>query len=182
MQITEILYAASQEVWRNWLVENHATKKEIWLVCKRSQTEKGVISYLHAVEEAICFGWIDSTSKKIDAENTAQRFSPRRSKSNWTELNKERARRLIQQGRMTEAGLRALPDLSPEAFHISEDILDALQADVQIWENFQKFPVVYQRIRIGNIESVRKQPEVFQKRLQLFLKKTRENNMYGEVE
>ena len=140
MEITEILYAANQEEWRNWLVENHAAKKEIWLVCKRSQTEKDVISYLHAVEEAICFGWIDSTSKKIDAENTAQRFSPRRTKSNWTELNKERARRLIQKGKMTEAGLRVLPDLSPEAFHISEDILDALQADVQTWENFQKLP------------------------------------------
>lgn len=182
MQITETLFVANQEEWRSWLAENHATKKEIWLVCNRTQIKKGVISYLHAVEEALCFGWIDSTTKKIDTENTAQRFSPRRPKSNWTELNKERARRLIQKGKMTEAGLLVLPDLSPDSFHIAKDILDALQADMQTWGNFQKFPEVYQRIRIGNIESVRKQPEVFQKRLQLFLKKTRENNMYGELE
>ena len=181
MQISETLFAANRKEWRQWLFENHATKKEIWLVCNRKRIVKAAVSYVEAVEEAICFGWIDSTTKKIDSENTAQRFSPRRFNSNWTELNKERARRLIQAGKMTEAGLKVLPDLSPDAFQIPEDILEALQADLQTWQNFLAFPELYKRIRIGNIVRVRKQPDIFQKRLELFLRKTRENKMFGEI-
>ena len=100
----------------------------------------------------------------------------------WTELNKERAKRLIQNGKMTEAGLKVLPDLSPNSFQIPKDILEALQNDVQTWNNFQRFPDVYKRIRIGYIEEVRKQPSVFQKRLANFLKKTHENKMFGTIE
>ncbi len=111
MEISEILFVKDRKEWRQWLADNHSVKKEIWLVCNRKKGEGVKLSYLDAVEEAICFGWIDSTTKKIDTENTAQRFSPRRLKSNWTELNKERARRLIQTGRMTEAGMNVLPDL-----------------------------------------------------------------------
>ena len=120
--------------------------------------------------------------RKLTSERLAQRFSPRRPKSNWTELNKERAKRLIQNGKMTEAGLKVLPDLSPNSFQIPEDILEALQNDVQTWNNFQQFPDVYKRIRIGYIEEVRKQSIEFQKRLDNFLKKTRENKMFGIVE
>jgi uncharacterized protein YdeI (YjbR/CyaY-like superfamily) len=83
---------------------------------------------------------------------------------------------------MTEAGLNVLPDLSPHSFQIPKDILEALQAEAQIWNNFQHFPDVYKRIRIGYIEEVRKQPGVFQKRLENFLKKTRENKMFGIIE
>jgi uncharacterized protein YdeI (YjbR/CyaY-like superfamily) len=182
MEISEILFVKNRKEWRQWLADHHSVKREIWLVCSRKKREGVNLSYLDAVEEAICFGWIDSTTKKIDSENTAQRFSPRRLKSSWTELNKERARRLIQAGKMTEAGMKVLPDLSPEAFQISQDILEALQADIQTWNFFIAFPDVYKRIRIGNIESVRKQPEIFKKRLELFIRKTHENIMFGEIE
>ncbi|HRF97451.1 MAG TPA: hypothetical protein PLZ51_19725, partial [Aggregatilineales bacterium] len=86
-----------------------------------------------AVEEALCFGWIDGIAKRMDSERTVQRFTPRRAKSNWTELNKERARRLIASGLMTEAGFATLPDLSIESFKIAPDILNAIQADDQTW-------------------------------------------------
>src|SRR5262249_10143673 len=115
-------------------------------------------------------------------ERNAQRFTPRRPKGNWTELNKERARRLIAAGQMTEAGFATLPDLSLESFVIAPDILAALQADPQIWENLQAFPAHYPRIRISYIEAVRDQPEEFQKRIDKFLKKTRENKMFGDIE
>lgn len=130
----------------------------------------------------MCFGWIDSIAKKVDAGRTAQRFSPRRPKSNWTELNKERARRLIAAGLMTEAGFKTLPDLSGDDFAISPDILAALQADAETWENFQRFPPLYQRIRVGFVEEMRRQPPVFQTRLDNLLRKTKQNKMFGALE
>ena len=110
MEIDETLYVANREGFRKWLEENHKSKKEIWLIQYKKATKKPSINYVEAVEEALCFGWIDSTEKSMDAERYATRFSPRRLKSNWTEANKERARRLIAEGRMTEAGLASLPE------------------------------------------------------------------------
>lgn len=182
MQITETLYVTERAQWRQWLAENHKTASEIWLISYSTTSGKGSVPYLAAVEEALCFGWIDGIAKKMDAERRAQRFTPRRVNSHWTELNKERARRLIASGLMTEAGLAILPDLSLEAFQIPGDILAAIQADPQTWQNFQQLPALYQRIRIGYIEEVRRQPDVFQKRLDNFLKKTRQNKMFGTLE
>jgi uncharacterized protein YdeI (YjbR/CyaY-like superfamily) len=88
-------------------------------------------------------------------------------------------RRLIDQGLMTEAGLAVAPDLSIEAFHIADDILAALQADAEIWANFQAFPALYQRIRVGYIEEQRKNPTEFQRRLNNFLQKTKQGKMFG---
>lgn len=182
MEITQTLYVTDRSEWRQWLQEHHATKKEIWLISYSRQSGKPRIPYLDAVEEALCFGWIDGIAKKVDGERSAQRFTPRRARSNWTELNKERARRLIASGKMTAAGLAVCPDLSPEAFTVAADILAALQADPLVWENYQRFPALYQRVRVGYIEEARKLPTVFQQRLANFLKKTRENKMFGGME
>jgi uncharacterized protein YdeI (YjbR/CyaY-like superfamily) len=182
MNITETVYVADREGWRLWLQTHHATEKEIWLISYKKPSEKPSVPYLHAVEEALCFGWIDGIAKTMDESRTAQRFTPRRPNSHWTELNKERARRLIERGQMTDAGLAVLPDLRIEAFTIPQDILTALQADLQTWTNFQQFPPLYQRIRVGFIDEVRKQPAVFQQRLAHFLQKTRQNKMFGTME
>ncbi|MBZ0284302.1 MAG: YdeI/OmpD-associated family protein [Anaerolineae bacterium] len=182
MDITETLYVSDRAGWRRWLMDNHATATEIWLITYSKTTGKSSVPYLHAVEEALCFGWIDGIAKKMDAERTAQRFTPRRPKSNWTELNKERARRLIAAGLMTDAGRAKLPDLSLDAFQIAPDILEALQADPQVWANFQAFPGLYQRIRVSAIEEVRRQPEEFKRRLNKFLDQTRQNKMFGGME
>jgi uncharacterized protein YdeI (YjbR/CyaY-like superfamily) len=182
MEITKTLYVTDRAAWRQWLAEHHATESEIWLISYGARSGKPRVDYLDAVKEALCFGWIDGIAKKMDAERTAQRFTPRRSKSHWTELNKERARGLIAAGAMTPAGLAVLPDLSPSAFCVAPDIAAALQADPQTWQNFEHFPDLYKRIRIGFIEEVRRQPREFQKRLAYFLKKTRENKLYGTLE
>jgi uncharacterized protein YdeI (YjbR/CyaY-like superfamily) len=109
IEIGETLYATTRQEFRTWLEKNHHSKKEIWLVQYKKAAKKPSLNYVEAVEEAICFGWIDSIEKSIDIERYALRFSPRRPKSNWTETNKERARRLIAEGKMVEAGLAALP-------------------------------------------------------------------------
>jgi uncharacterized protein YdeI (YjbR/CyaY-like superfamily) len=180
--ITETVAVKNRAEWRAWLQTHHDSKREIWLLLPSKSGGKSGVSYLHAVEEALCFGWIDGIQKKFDTDYAAQRFTPRRPKSHWTELNKERARRLIAQGLMTPAGYATLPDLSLESFKIADDILAALKADTLVWENFQAFPAVYQRIRIGFIEEMRKQPEEFDKRLNNFLAKTRQNKMFGVME
>ncbi len=110
MEIGETLYVTSPAEFRKWLTANHKAKKEIWLVQYKKAAKKPSIKYLEAVEEAICFGWIDGFEKGIDAERYATRFTPRRPKSNWTETNKERARRLIAEGRMRPAGFASLPE------------------------------------------------------------------------
>ena len=109
MEIGETLYVTHRDDFRKWLEENHKSKKEIWLIQYKKATKKPSINYVEAVEEALCFGWIDNTEKSMDAERYATRFSPRRPKSNWTETNKERAGRLIAEGKMTESGWANLP-------------------------------------------------------------------------
>jgi uncharacterized protein YdeI (YjbR/CyaY-like superfamily) len=109
MEIGETIYVTTREELRKWFQKNHKIKKEIWLIQYKKATKKASMNYVEAVEEAICFGWIDGFEKGMDAERYATRFSPRRPKSNWTETNRERARKMIAEGKMTEAGLATLP-------------------------------------------------------------------------
>jgi uncharacterized protein YdeI (YjbR/CyaY-like superfamily) len=109
MVIGETLYVTDRDSFRKWLIENHHVKKEIWLVQYKKAARKPSIPYVDAVEEAICFGWIDGLEKSMDIERYALRFSPRRSNLNWTNTNKDRARRMIAEGRMTAAGRAKLP-------------------------------------------------------------------------
>lgn len=182
MEVHPTLYVQNRAAWRAWLSEHHQTTSAIWLITYRPPAIRPSAPYLDAVEEALCFGWIDSIAKRLDTERSAQRFTPRRAKSHWTELNKERARRLIAAGLMTEAGRAVLPDLDIASFRIADDLLAALQADPETWAHFQQFPAVYQRIRISYIEEMRRQPDVFRQRLNHFLRKTRQGTMFGTLE
>ncbi len=107
-KITKKLYVTSRDEWRAWLEKNHSAEKEIWLIYYKKHTGKPRISYDHAVEEALCFGWIDSTVKRVDDEIFMQKFTPRKEKSNWSETNKKRAAKMIKQERMTAAGLEKI--------------------------------------------------------------------------
>jgi uncharacterized protein YdeI (YjbR/CyaY-like superfamily) len=177
MEITNTIKLKDRTAWREWLGENHTTLTEIWLLLDDSPAES-TVKYLDAVEEAICFGWIDGIQKRFSPSELAQRFTPRKKKSNWTELNKERARRLIRLGLMTEAGQIILPALNEE-FIVAEDIIEALQSQPSVWSNFLEFPPLYRRVRIGYIEEMRKNPQEFERRLQNFLNKTADNKMFG---
>jgi len=177
MLVTTSYKPTSRAAWRAWLEQYHQTAHEIWLVLD-DRSEARTVSYLDAVEEAICFGWIDSIQKRISNDERAQRFSVRKQRSNWTELNKERARRLIRLGLMTDAGRATLPDLSI-AFTIAEDIVVALQQEPVAWSNFLAFPELYQRVRIGYVEDVRKNRSEFELRLRNLVKKTASKQMFG---
>jgi uncharacterized protein YdeI (YjbR/CyaY-like superfamily) len=109
MEIGETLYVTSRQDFRRWLQKHHADRSEIWLLRYKKASGKPSLDYVQAVEEAICFGWIDNIEKSIDAQRYALRFSPRRPKSNWTETNIERARRMIAQRKMRAPGRKTLP-------------------------------------------------------------------------
>lgn len=110
MQVTNMLDISSREGLYDWFKDNHYSAAEFWIRVNRSSRPcPGVIDYVDAVEVALCFGWIDSTLKRIDSGKAVQRFSPRRKGSNWCETNLLRCRKLIESGEMTEFGFVAMP-------------------------------------------------------------------------
>ena len=179
MEIHNLLDIKSRTELREWLIQNHKTEKECWVVVKRGRaTDDNTFWYIDAVEEALCFGWIDSTTKKIADEITVQKLCPRKPRSNWSELNKERCRRMERLGLMTDAGRAVLPDMSPSGFTIDKDLLQRLHSDPVVWNNFCQFPDLYKRIRIDTIQIKRKQPELFESRLNKFIENTRKGLLY----
>lgn len=181
MEPKNLLNAKNRDELRVWLEKYYKSEKECWVVVKRGRPKNdGTFWYIDAVEEAMCFGWIDSTTKKLDNGVTAQKLAPRRKGSLWSELNKERCRRMEKLGRMTDAGRAMLPDMSPAGFVIDDDILQALKADNVVWKNFCAFPALYQRVRIDTIQIKKKQPQLFQNRLQRLIDNTKKGLMYGE--
>ena len=176
-----ILKAKNREELRLWLENNYEIQKECWVIVKRGKPQNDdTFWYIDAVEEALCFGWIDSTVKKLDTGITIQRLSPRKKGSIWSELNKERCRRMEKLGKMTQAGKKVLPDMSEKGFNIDIDILEALKKDEIVWANFHKFPSLYQRVRIDTIQIKKKNPQLFQKRLEKLIENTKKGSMYGE--
>jgi len=181
VDIGETLYLTDIREWRRWLKRNHASKPEIWLVYYGKASGKPSIAYNDVVDEALCFGWIDSTVKKHGPQSRAQRFTPRRPGSKLSEMNKVRVRRLVEAKRMTKDGLDAAGDVLDEPFVIPADILEALESDEQTWRNFEAFPNSYKRIRVGFVEGARGRPQVFRQRLAYFLKMTAANKRFGMV-
>lgn len=179
MEITKTLHITNPEDWRAWLKKHYKTESEIWLVYYKKHTGQPRIVYNDAVEQALCFGWIDSTAKKLDDDRTVQRFSPRRPKSGYSQQNIERLRHLIARGMVIDEVLESLGDILEREFVFPPDILDAIKTDGAAWENYQNFSDSYKRIRVAYIEGARKRPEEFQKRLNNFINKTRENKQIG---
>lgn len=176
-----ILKAKNREELRLWLENNYETQKECWVIVKQGRPQNDdTFWYIDAVEEALCFGWIDSTVKKLDNGIIIQRLSPRKKGSIWSELNKERCRRMEKLGKMTQAGKKVLPDMSEKGFNIDIDILETLKKDEIVWANFHKFPSLYQRVRIDTIQIKKKNPQLFQKRLEKLIENTKKGIMYGD--
>lgn len=165
--------------FREWLIKNSDEEKECWIAVNRGKTppDNG-LWYLDAVEEALCFGWIDSTLKNVDGV-TLQRFGPRSKSGCWTELNKERCRRLEKLGFMTDRGRDACCDIDAE-FIIEPDIINRFTVNEAAWNNFKSFPELYQRVRIDNIQRVRKCKELFDSRLKKLIDACERGEMYGE--
>jgi uncharacterized protein YdeI (YjbR/CyaY-like superfamily) len=179
MKITKTIHVSERKTWRKWLKANYRKETEIWLVYYRKETGKPRIPYNDAVEEALCFGWIDSTAKKIDRDRFAQRFSRRNPGSAYSQTNKERLKKLIARRQVPKDVLADLGDIDPEKFVFPSDILQALKANRRALANFRKYSAPYQRIRVAYIDSARRRPEEFRKRLNNFLKLTEKDKQFG---
>ena len=156
INIGQQLHFGHRNEWRAWLEENHATAQELWLVIYKKHTGKVGVTYEEAVEEALCFGWIDGMMKRLDEEKYALRFSPRKKGSVWSELNKRRVAKLIKQGRMTTAGLAKVKEarangqwraakLREDSTNIPADLRQALKANLQAWRNFDRLTPSHKR-------------------------------------
>ena len=180
MMDTNILSAKNRIEFREWLVANATSSSECWVNVKRGKpVYEDVFYYLDAVEEALCFGWIDSTHKEINGVRM-QRFTPRKKNSPWTELNKERVRRLEKMGLMTDAGRAVLPPMGPRSFKVDPDIKAAMKA-ARCWSIFKAFPPLYQRIRAYNVAFYKKRnPAMYEQTLSHLLSETKQGRMFGD--
>jgi len=166
--------------WRAWLRRHYKSATVVWLVFHKKHTGRPRVAYNDAVEEALAFGWIDSTAHRLDEDRYAQRFSPRRPGSSYSESNLARLRAMAAKGKIVPEVLEKVqPLLAKKPVVVPVDILTALKADRETWKNFRAYSDSYQRIRIGYIEGARNRPDEFAKRLRNFLKMTKENRIIG---
>jgi uncharacterized protein YdeI (YjbR/CyaY-like superfamily) len=174
MKMERTLHVTTRADWRTWLGDNARTQSEVWLVFSKVRTGAPALPYEDAVEEALCFGWIDSLIQRIDDQRYARLFSPRRQGSPWSEVNKRRLAKMVKAGLMTEAGLALFPFPIPEGDPgpapkrtipaLSQDLEAELRANSLAWENYQKLPPSAQRLYSGWIMSAKKE-ETRRKRL-----------------
>jgi uncharacterized protein YdeI (YjbR/CyaY-like superfamily) len=169
----------NRKAWRDWLKKHSKSEKDVWLVYSKKHTGKPRIPYNDAVEEALCFGWIDSTVRRIDEDRFAQRFSLRNPKAPYSQANKERLRRLTKEGKVVKEVLATLDNLGEGETEIPPDILKAIKTNKKAWKNFQAFSPSYIRIRIGFIDGARNRPQEFKKRLRYFIEMTEKNRQFG---
>ena len=179
MEISETLYVSTRPDWRAWLEANHGTEDEIWLVSYRKATGRPSLPYNVAVEEALCFGWIDSIRKGIDDERYAQRFTPRRPGSGYSQTNKERLARLAALGKLISAVRDDLEANRPEDYEIPQDIQAALRSDPAVWDFFTGTSPAYQRIRAAYVDIARNRPREFDKRLSNLVAKSADRKQFG---
>jgi len=179
MEITETLYVTTPKAWRVWLKKNYKTEKEIWLIYPHKDSGLARIEYNEAVEQALCFGWIDSIIKNLDQDNSAQRFSPRKPRTKYSQANIERLRYLVTKKMVVKEVALGLENLLDETFIIPPDILKKIKANQTAWKNFQNCSDAYIRIRVAFIDGARSRPQEFQKRLRYFIEMTEKNKMIG---
>ncbi len=181
----KIKHFENREDWRKWLIDNFETTSEIWFVFPNKSSGKKSILYNDVVEEALCFDWIDSTIKSLDNEHKIQRFTPRNPKSAYSQSNKERLNWLLENKMIHPKFEDKIRNVLSEPFIFPKDIIDKLKEDKTVWKNYQHFSDTYKRIRIAYIEAARKRQEEFEKRLNHFISKTKENKIitgFGGIE
>ena len=185
MKDIKTFYTSERLEWRMWLAENFETESEIWFVFPMKESSDKALLYNDAVEEALCFGWIDSTIKHIDPTHRAQRFTPRKKGSPYSRPNIERLIWLEKQGMIHPSVRDDILPIIYAPYIFPSDILEAVKSDTVAWENYEKLSEAYKRIRIAYIDSARNRPIEFKKRLENFIKKTHEGKIiagYGGID
>ncbi len=185
MDVTKTLHCKNRAEWREWLEQNHETEKEIWFVFPCKNANEQSVTYNDAVEEALCFGWIDGTAKRLDDLHSVRRFTPRRKNSPYSRPNIERLILLNGQNMLLAKVKEEVYDLISAPYVFPEDIINEIKKDTAAWKNYLNFSEPYKRIRIAYIEASRNKPKEFEKRLKNFIEKTRQNLIitgYGGVD
>lgn len=186
---SKTLYVKDRIEWRNWLEKNHESEKEIWLIYYKKHSGKQRIPYDDAVEEALCFGWIDSLVKTIDDEKYMQKYTPRKKNSVWSKHNVIRCEKMIKERKMTTIGLEHIRQakkngkwqeacISKKQHELPKDLKLALKKDKSAWENFNRFAPSYKKNYIEWVLSAKKQ-ETINKRIQEIVKRSRLNQKPG---
>ena len=159
---------AGRDEWRVWLEKNHSTKSEVWLIFYKKHTGKPCVSYGDAVDEALCFGWIDRIVKRVDDERYLRKFTPRKRGSVWSEVTKRRVRQLIREGRMVEAGLAIVREakesgewyrrrVKEKELVIPAFFEEALATNKKALENFNELAPSYRRNMVGWVLSAKRE-------------------------
>lgn len=185
MEPTKRFYTSEREEWRAWLSENYDKEKEIWFVFPTKDSGEKSLSYNDAVEEALCFGWIDSTAKAADSMHGLRRFTPRREGSPYSRPNIERLIWLDGREMLMPEVKAAVAELVSTPYEFPKDIIDAIKENAAAWENYKGFTESYKRIRVAYIDAARHRPAEFEKRLRSFIRKTAENKLicgYGGID
>lgn len=183
--VMEVFSTAERSEWRQYLADNFETLTEIWFVFPVKESGEKSLSYNDAVEEALCFGWIDSTNRRMDEMHCIRRFTPRKQGSAYSQPNIERLIWLEAHEQIHPKIRESVLPIIKTPFVFPPDIIAVLKQDSAVWENYLKFTDPYRRIRIAYIEAARKHPEEFTRRLNSFVDKTRRGKMimgYGGIE
>ena len=180
-----VFYTSDRAEWRKYLETNFETLNEIWFVFPTKASGEPCLSYNDAVEEALCFGWIDGRAGTLDKTHHIRRFTPRRKGSPYSQPNIERLIWLEAQGLLLPQVRESILPLINTPFVFPNDIMDVLRSDSIVWENYQRFSMPYRRIRVAYIDAARKRSEEYRKRLNAFVEKTRAGKLimgYGGIE
>ena len=172
-----IVYFHHREEWRDWLNMHFKNEKEVWFTFPTVDAGEEGITYNDAVEEALCFGWIDGVAGTLDQTHQLRRFTPRRKGSPYSQLNIERLIYLHENNMIHEEIIPSIKKVISKPFVFPKDIIKELKKDEVVWNNYQAFSESYKRIRIAYIDAARNRPEEFKKRLSSFIKKTKDNKI-----
>jgi uncharacterized protein YdeI (YjbR/CyaY-like superfamily) len=189
MEEREGKYFKTRSEWRRWLQRNHDKRDEVLLIYYKKHTGKPSVTHAEAVEEALCFGWIDSRVNRLDDERYMQRYTPRNPKSVWSKINKDAAERMIKAGKMTPAGLEKINEAkkdgrwakaytSRKRMRMPRDMKAALMRNKKAWTNFNNFAKSYQNMYIGWVDSA-KRYETRKKRIKEVVKRSALNKKSG---
>jgi len=179
----------NREEWRHWLEENHTSRHGIWLIYYKKPSGKSRIPYNDAVEEALCFGWIDSKIKRVNDDYYIQWFTPRRPGSRWSDLNISRVKKLIKEGRMRQEGLsvykegiwkpRRIDNVKSEAnLSVPDDLMSALRNNPEAFNNFMNFPQGSRKLYVFWLNDA-KRPETRQSRILKIVNNSEKNIKAG---
>jgi uncharacterized protein YdeI (YjbR/CyaY-like superfamily) len=182
VKLTTTLYVKTRTEWRKWLSQHHRSESEIWLIFYKRHTGQPSLPYNDAVEEALCFGWIDSIIQKLDDERYVRKFTPRKPNSKWSEANLKRVQKLVKEGRIAENPTPAIRNPKKanvqDRLVVSADVIKAMRANKAAEKYFNTLPPGYLRLCMRWIDDAKK-PETRVRRIEELVELTARGERIG---